>query len=139
MGDGPYYESRIHWIRVSPDLQGVKLRESIRKHERRAELLIPLVLIVLAVPVGLLIYHLDRRANSLRQADHLVRTLNVDAANVRALEWKARWMRQPTPISCSAVMLLHSHAAAGPRMSFGSLTRTRPCTGNCLRSRARAL
>jgi len=116
MGDGPYYESRIHWIRVSPDLQGVKLRESIRKHERRAELLIPLVLIVLAVPVGLLIYHLDRRANSLRQADHLVRTLNVDAANVRALEWKARALRQPTPQlldeATNADLVLRSHVAA---------------------------
>ena len=40
MGDGPYYESRIHWIRASADPQRVKLRANLRKHERRAELLI---------------------------------------------------------------------------------------------------
>src|SRR5260221_14778938 len=116
MGDGPYYESRIHWIRASADPQRVKLRANLRKHERRAELLIPLVLIVLAVPVGLLIYHLDQRGNSLRQADHLVRTLSVDAANVRALEWKARALRQPTPQlldeATTADLVLRSHVAA---------------------------
>ncbi len=74
----------------------MNLRQNVRKQERRAELLIPLVLAVLAVPVGLLIYHLDQRADALRQADHLVRTLDVDAANIRALEWKARALKGPT-------------------------------------------
>jgi PAS domain S-box-containing protein len=74
----------------------MNLRQNVRKQERHAELLIPLVLAVLAVPVGLVIYHLDQRADALRQADHLVRALDVDAADIRALEWKARALERPT-------------------------------------------
>ena len=75
----------------------MKLRRYVTRYDRRAELLIPLVLLVLAAPVGLLIYNLDQRADSLRHADHLVRSLDTDAANIRALEWKARALKVPTP------------------------------------------
>jgi PAS domain S-box-containing protein len=107
----------------------VKLRENVRRHERRAELLIPLVLIVLAVPVGLLINHLDGRADSLRQADHLVRSLNVDAANIRALEWKARALQVPTPgllnEAVRADLALRGHVAALAR-NGGAANVVRP-------------
>jgi signal transduction histidine kinase len=75
----------------------VNLRQNVRKQERRVELLIPLALAVIAVPLGLLVYHLDQRADALRQADHLVRSLDVDVANIRALEWEARAVKRATP------------------------------------------
>jgi PAS domain S-box-containing protein len=97
----------------------VNLRQNVRKQERRAELLIPLVLAVLAVPVGLLIYNLDQRADALRQADHLVRSLDVDAANIRALEWKARALKRPTV----GLLVEANHANVTLRNHVESLAR----------------
>ena len=97
----------------------MNLRQNVRRHERRAELLIPLVLAVIAVPVGLLIFHLDQRADALRQADHLVRSLDVDAANIRALEWKARAVKRPTPGLLNEAV----HAGLALRAHVDSLAR----------------
>jgi PAS domain S-box-containing protein len=104
---------------VGVDLQRVKLRQYLRRYDRRAELLIPLVLLILAAPVGLLIYNLDQRADALRHADHLVRSLDVDAANIRALEWKARAVKRPTP----ALLKEASQADMGLRAHIDALTR----------------
>jgi PAS domain S-box-containing protein len=98
---------------VGADPERVKLRQNVRTHERRAGLLILLVLAILAVPIGLLISHLNNRADALRQADHLMRSLDVDAANIRALEWKARALQRATPAllneSVRADLTLRAH------------------------------
>jgi PAS domain S-box-containing protein len=113
LGDGHYCESRIDRIRLGVDPERVKLRHYVQRYDRRAELLIPLVLLILAVPVGLLIYNLDQRADALRHADHLVRSLDTDSANIRALEWKARALKSPTPAllneAVQADLLLRAH------------------------------
>jgi PAS domain S-box-containing protein len=55
------------------------------------------MLVILAPPVGLIIRQLDQHADTVRKADHLVRSIELDAANIRALEWKARALKGPTP------------------------------------------
>src|SRR4051794_10089271 len=64
---------------------------------RRAELIVPIVLVLLAAPVGFGINKLDARADTVREADHLVRSIELDTANIRALEWKARALKGVTP------------------------------------------
>ena len=64
---------------------------------RRSWLIVPLTLVVLAIPVGLVVYQLNQRADTLRQADHLVRSIELDTANIHTLEWKARAFKGPTP------------------------------------------
>ena len=60
-------------------------------------MILPLVLVIVATPVGLIVRQLDHRADIQRNADHLVRSIQLDAANIRALEWEARALKGPTP------------------------------------------
>ena len=69
----------------------------LRHRGSRAELILPLAVVVLAAPVGLLVNKLGERADNVRTADHLVRSIQLDAANIRALEWKARALKGLTP------------------------------------------
>jgi PAS domain S-box-containing protein len=64
---------------------------------RGRELAVPLVVLLLAAPVAMMIRQFDGRVDRATTADHLVRTLGLEIADFRALEWRTQVPGQTVP------------------------------------------